>query len=93
MMIQAMAEAGAEPRATVMVGDTTYDMMMARNAGTLALAVTWGYHEKSELEASGAHAVVEEFGGIASAIARLISSSRPGDRMGIPAEQGPGRER
>lgn len=74
MMIQAMAEAGAEPAATVMVGDTTYDMMMARSAGTLALAVTWGYHEQAELEASGAHAVIEEFVEIASAVQRLIDA-------------------
>jgi phosphoglycolate phosphatase len=76
MMIQAMAEAGAEPQATVMVGDTTYDMMMARNAGALAVAVTWGYHEKRELEASGAHATVEEFSAIARAIGRLLTSTR-----------------
>jgi phosphoglycolate phosphatase len=83
MMIQAMTEAGAGPRATVMVGDTTYDMMMARNAGALALAVTWGYHEKSELEASGADAVVEEFGAIASTIGCLIASSRQCGRTDI----------
>ena len=92
MMIQAMAEAGAEPRATIMVGDTTYDMMMARNAGALALAVTWGYHEKSELEASGAHAVVEEFGDIASAIGRLILSPGQRERPDVSA-WGQGRER
>jgi phosphoglycolate phosphatase len=76
MMFQAMAEVGAEPQATVMVGDTTYDMMMARNAGALALAVTWGYHEKPELEASGAHAAVEEFGAIACTLDRLLTSTR-----------------
>lgn len=91
MMIQAMAEAGAEPGATVMVGDTTYDMMMARNAGALALAVTWGYHEKPELEASGAHAAVEEFGAIASAIGRLIASSGQRDRTDVSLEWRPWR--
>ena len=91
MMIQAMAEAGAEPGATVMVGDTTYDMMMARNAGALALAVTWGYHKKPELEASGAHAAVEEFGAIASAIGRLIASSGQRDRTDVSLEWRPWR--
>jgi phosphoglycolate phosphatase len=85
MMIQAMAEAGAEPGATVMVGDTTYDMMMARNAGALALAVTWGYHDKLELKASGAHATVEEFGAIASATGRLIASSRQPTDVSVEA--------
>jgi phosphoglycolate phosphatase len=73
MMLQAMAEVGADPGATVMVGDTTYDMMMARNAGTLAVAVTWGYHRQHELEAFGAHAVVDEFAAIARAVDGLIN--------------------
>lgn len=72
MMMQAMADVGADPDATVMVGDTTYDMIMARRAGTRAVAVSWGYHEKAELEASGADIVVDEFAQIGSAIARLI---------------------
>ena len=92
MMIQAMAEFGAEPGATVMVGDTTYDMMMARSAGTLAVAVTWGYHGQAELEASGAHAVVEEFVGIASAIGRLIDALQRRDRMDPAVERGTRRD-
>jgi phosphoglycolate phosphatase len=87
MMIQAMAEVGAEPGATVMVGDTTYDMMMARSAGTLSVAVTWGYHGQAELEASGAHAVVEEFGGIAPAIHRLMDASKRRPGAGPTAER------
>jgi phosphoglycolate phosphatase len=93
MMFQAMAEVGAAPGATVMVGDTTYDMMMARSAGTLALAVSWGYHEQAELEASGAHAVVTEFAGIASAIARLVDPSQRRDQAEFAVEQGPKRTR
>ena len=33
MILQAMAEVGGNAATTVMVGDTTYDMEMARNAG------------------------------------------------------------
>jgi phosphoglycolate phosphatase len=57
MIEQAMAEAGASPETTVMIGDTSYDMAMARNAGTRALGVGWGYHPPHELHAAGAHAV------------------------------------
>jgi len=42
MLLNAMSEAGAEPADTVMIGDTTYDMEMARRAGTMALGVAWG---------------------------------------------------
>lgn len=49
MIEQAMADAGAAPETTVMIGDTSYDMLMARAAGTRALGVAWGYHPLEEL--------------------------------------------
>ena len=52
-----MAEAGAEPANTVMIGDTAYDMAMARAAGCRAVGVAWGYHSTEELLDSGADAV------------------------------------
>ena len=58
MVLRAMAEAGVEPEATVMIGDTTYDIEMALNAGAGALGVGWGYHEPERLVAAGAHALV-----------------------------------
>ena len=64
MIELAMAEAGAAPETTVMIGDTSYDMMMARNAGTRALGVAWGYHPPEELTASGAHAIAETVAGL-----------------------------
>lgn len=57
-MIEACLDAtGAEPALTVMIGDTAFDMAMARNAGVRAIGVDWGYHERAELIAAGAHAV------------------------------------
>src|SRR5690242_19124516 len=44
MLRRAMAETGADPSATAMIGDTTYDIVMALNAGTAAIGVGWGYH-------------------------------------------------
>ena len=58
MIVAAMAEADATPETTVMIGDTSYDMLMARAAGTTALGVAWGYHTADELTAAGAHAIV-----------------------------------
>jgi phosphoglycolate phosphatase len=57
MLEAAMAEAGARPSQTAMIGDTTYDIEMARAAGCRALGVAWGYHAPEELLAVGAEAV------------------------------------
>lgn len=50
MLLRAMSDAGVQPGETVMVGDTIYDLEMARNAGTAAIGVAWGYHAAEELE-------------------------------------------
>lgn len=55
MIEQAMADAGAAPETTIMIGDTSYDMAMARAAGVTAIGVTWGYHDAQELMEAGAH--------------------------------------
>ena len=55
MIAQAMADAGAGPDTTIMIGDTSYDMAMARAAGVTAIGVTWGYHDAQELLEAGAH--------------------------------------
>lgn len=57
MIEAAMAEAGAAPDDTVMIGDTVYDIDMARAAGCRAIGVAWGYHAPEELLAAGAEAV------------------------------------
>ena len=57
MLEAALAEAGAAPGEAVMIGDTTYDIEMARAAGVRALGVAWGYHGAKELLDAGADAV------------------------------------
>ena len=59
MLETAMAEAGARPNDTVMIGDTVYDIEMARAAECRAIGVAWGYHAPHELLAAGAEAVAE----------------------------------
>jgi phosphoglycolate phosphatase len=54
MIEAAIAEAGAAPETTAMIGDTSFDMMMARAAGVHAVGVVWGYHTPEELTAAGA---------------------------------------
>jgi phosphoglycolate phosphatase len=59
MIETAMLEAGAAPETTVMIGDTSFDMAMAVNAGARGLGVAWGYHTSHELLAAGAARVAE----------------------------------
>jgi phosphoglycolate phosphatase len=54
---QAMRESGVDPAQTLMIGDTVFDIEMARVAGAHALGVAWGYHDPHELLAAGACAV------------------------------------
>ena len=44
MLLHLMERAGVEPRETLMIGDTTHDLELARNAGAAALAVAYGAH-------------------------------------------------
>jgi len=64
MIHAAMAETGVGPAKTVMVGDTTFDMEMAVEAGVGALGAAWGYHRPDELLASGAQVLVETCSGL-----------------------------
>ena len=54
MVLKAMAETANQPESTVMIGDTTFDMEMARSAGATPIGVAWGYHPAEELHAAGA---------------------------------------
>lgn len=58
MVLQAMAETAIGPEATVVIGDTSFDMEMARAAGATPIAVSWGYHPVEELRAAGAAAIL-----------------------------------
>jgi len=56
MIHAALAETGVAAEDAVMIGDTSFDMEMARAAGVRALGVSWGYHPPSALGA--AHRIV-----------------------------------
>lgn len=62
MLDAACAEAGVPPTRAAMIGDTSFDMAMARDAGCLAVGVGWGYHAPAELVAAGAHAMARRPG-------------------------------
>jgi phosphoglycolate phosphatase len=57
MLEAALGEAMALAPDAVMIGDTTYDIAMARAAGVRAIGVAWGYHPVIDLLSAGADAV------------------------------------
>jgi phosphoglycolate phosphatase len=59
MVRQAIADAGAAPETSIVVGDTSFDMAMAVNAGASGIGAGWGYHQAEELIEAGALAVAE----------------------------------
>lgn len=68
MLEAAMAETGTEARAGIMVGDTEFDVAMAKSAGMAAVGVTWGYHPVDRLRAAGADIVIETFDALDEAL-------------------------
>lgn len=61
ILLDAMAEVGAEAWETVMVGDTVFDMETAVNARALALGVSWGYHGEEQLIEAGAGLIAHHY--------------------------------
>jgi phosphoglycolate phosphatase len=60
MIFNAMRHLGADPSETVMIGDSTFDMEMARAAGVTAIGVAWGYNPPDVLQSAGAQLVVND---------------------------------
>lgn len=73
LLLEAMSDLGVDASRTVMIGDTTFDVLMAVNAGTAAIGVSWGVHEPHELDAAGAHRVIEEFHELPPILETLVS--------------------
>ena len=54
MLNEVCRELGFSPKKTVMIGDTSHDLLMAEAAGAWSVAVTYGAHSLTELERVGA---------------------------------------
>lgn len=57
MLNELMREFGTEPERTLMIGDTTHDLQMARNAGCASVGVSYGAHAPQAFEALQPRAV------------------------------------
>jgi phosphoglycolate phosphatase len=75
MVLKAMAETAARPEATVVIGDTSFDMEMARAAGATAVGVAWGYHEVADLWNAGAQAVISRPAELLGELRRMAAAA------------------
>ena len=73
MLEAALFEAGALPAQAVMIGDTSFDMLMARSARVAAIGVAWGYHAPAELLAGGALSVAETVAALLQAMEEALA--------------------
>lgn len=68
MVLAAMRDTGIGPADTVMIGDTVYDIEMARAAGARAIAVSWGYHGADALAAAGPVTTISDYAQLVPAL-------------------------
>lgn len=71
MVLAALETTGTPPKRAVMIGDTAFDVGMGRAAGVRTVAVTWGFHTREELDATGADAACDSFDGLAAELERF----------------------
>lgn len=79
MILQAMEEVGAAPEDTVMIGDSSYDMAMARAAGVLPIGVSWGFQPVAALTEAGADCIVDSYEDLAPVLDAFLSRLSPAE--------------
>jgi phosphoglycolate phosphatase len=75
MVLNCIAATGVERHHTVVVGDTEYDMAMARAAGARAVGVGWGYHATERLLRGGAEHIIDDFAALDAALEGIWTSA------------------
>lgn len=68
MLLQALAATDVPAEDAIFVGDTVFDMQMAKAAGLRSIGVSWGYHKAERLIAAGADCVVQTIDELGSRI-------------------------
>ena len=66
--------ARAERATSVYIGDTVPDVLAAREAGTVAVAVAWGFSDRAPLEAEAPDALVDSASDLAATVLRLLAT-------------------
>ncbi|MBY8975243.1 HAD-IA family hydrolase [Rhodobacteraceae bacterium NNCM2] len=74
MVLNCMAATGATPENTVLVGDTEFDLAMARAAGCHAIGVAWGYHPHERMMRAEPHRIISGFEELSPVLSELWSA-------------------
>jgi len=61
MVLELIDELDADPARTLVIGDTSHDLLMASNAGVASLGVTYGAHEADDLQPHAPLALMNSF--------------------------------
>jgi len=61
MVLRILEETNATPRETLVVGDTTYDILMGQQANCITCGVTYGNHSENQLKAQKADYIIDDF--------------------------------
>jgi phosphoglycolate phosphatase len=77
MVIQSLSETHSKSSETIMIGDTSFDMEMARAGGVKAIGVTWGNHHADELVKAGAQLLVNDFNELRAGLELLWQEDAP----------------
>jgi phosphoglycolate phosphatase len=75
MVLQALSEANVTAGDAIMIGDTAFDIEMARVAGVRGVAVSWGYHRPDRLHRAGAARVVNDMSELRDCLFESISTA------------------
>ncbi len=61
MVLELIEELDASPERTLVIGDTSHDLLMAANAGVASLGVTYGAHAPDDLQPYLPLALIDSF--------------------------------
>jgi phosphoglycolate phosphatase len=75
MILQALSEADVKAEDAIMIGDTAFDIEMARAACVRGVAVSWGYHSPDRLHGAGASRGVNDMSELRDCLFESISSA------------------
>lgn len=78
MVHKVLAELSVAPAGAILIGDTHWDMTMAKAAGVAALGVSWGFHRSGEIAAAGPAAIHDDF----ASLKRDLLAFAPAPRSG-----------
>ena len=64
-VVKTLAHFGCRPDEAVVVGDTSFDILMGRNAGAMTVGVTYGNGSRASLAEAGADVLIDDFAALA----------------------------